>query len=54
MNELFELPELFTLSGTKLTTNFDPMVIAAGGNSCGDGSGNANTCTNGTGALQQV
>lgn len=52
MDKLFEVPELFTLSGRKLTPEetLDSLLTRdRGGNSCSSGSGNGNTCSSGAG-----
>jgi len=52
MERPFELPELITLSGKKLSEDmsFEDLVLSGGGNTCGNGSGSAgNTCGNGSG-----
>lgn len=54
MEKPFELPELITLSGKKLSADmsFEDLVLSGGGNTCDSGSGSGNTCTSGSGAAE--
>ena len=52
MERPFELPELITLSGKRLSEDmsFEDLVLSAGGNTCSSGSGDGNTCSSGSGS----
>lgn len=52
MTRLFEIPEIITLSGTKLNPemDFDEMAALAGGNGCTLGGGSNNGCLAGGGS----
>ena len=53
MDKLFELPEIVTLAGQPLGLDADSaMLVAAGGNACGAGSGTSNACSPGAGGAE--
>jgi len=51
MKNLFELPQVLTLSGQEVSP--DVLNPDTGGNSCGSGSGSGNTCNNGSGFFDE-
>jgi hypothetical protein len=54
MSPIFEIPEIFTLSGQKLDSETDFSVPELGGNNCSAGGGTGNNCSSGSGRAEEV